>query len=426
MLQSSPHVAWAAGAASFVAEAPFAAGAEPTGDVEPQSGSANEDDDVTAACARALKSFVFIGGGSGVLISADGYVLSNFHVAGTSTKWAVQTSDGKSRIAELIGVEPFGDLALLKIMDAAGLPFAELGDSDALRIGQAVVAVGNPFVLGSLDKNPTVTLGIISAIHTFQDEYSDAIQTDARINPGNSGGPLFTLDGKLVGINGKIATRFGTRHNTGIGYAIPSNQIARFLPGLKEGGVVPRATILGLQFDSHQQPGAGVRLAGVDPDTTALKICLEQGDVIESISGTQTPSLPRFFGVLWGFPGGVEAELGVVSSNGERRSIKLTLDKREIPKELTYMFDTWVGLELYTPRDREGAGVRGVSSKGPAEAAGIKDGDIILAFDGTKVVSHKQFIELKNKKRPGTQVKIELEREGKKVEVVLTLQRRRR
>jgi len=173
-----------------------------------------------AVCERVKPAYVFFGNGSGVCISADGWVLTNFHVSGDRNGQTVRMTGGKRYTADVVGFDPNGDIALCKIKDARELPFCELGDSDQLQVGQYVIAVGNPFLLGSGSWEPSIAFGIVSALHRYMDNpgYFDAIQTDAQINPGNSGGPLITLDGKVVGINGRIdIKRFMNRVNTGIG-----------------------------------------------------------------------------------------------------------------------------------------------------------------------------------------------------------------
>ncbi|HLG42910.1 MAG TPA: trypsin-like peptidase domain-containing protein, partial [Planctomycetota bacterium] len=153
---------------------------------------------------KVRPAYVFIGGGSGVCISKDGWVLTNHHVAGpTGREWEVRFTGGKTYNGRVIGHDPLHDISLIKLDTNDALPFAELGDSDALQIGQHVIAVGNPFMLGTgeggqptpggrgrTDGNwdPTITFGIVSALHRHQDAYSDAIHTDCQINPGNSGG----------------------------------------------------------------------------------------------------------------------------------------------------------------------------------------------------------------------------------------------
>ena len=138
---------------------------------------------------RLARAYVFIGGGSGVLISADGLMLTNHHVAGASRRWQVRVGTQLYQ-ADVLGSDPRGDIMLLQLRAARDLPFIAFADSDALVVGQRVIALGNPFGTAEATGEPTVTTGIISALHRFQGSYSDAIQTDAPINPGNSGGPL--------------------------------------------------------------------------------------------------------------------------------------------------------------------------------------------------------------------------------------------
>ena len=181
------------------------------------------------------------GGGSGVLISADGYALSNFHVtrgAGEFMKCGLK--DGRLYDAVIVGIDPTGDVALIKMLGRDDFPFVPFGDSDALRMGDWVYALGNPFLLAT-DFHPTVTYGIVSGTHRYQYpagtflEYTDCIQVDASINPGNSGGPLFNSAGELVGINGRGSFEKRGRVNSGAGYAISINQIAHFIDHLKSG-----------------------------------------------------------------------------------------------------------------------------------------------------------------------------------------------
>jgi S1-C subfamily serine protease len=189
------------------------------------------------------------GGGSGVLISPDGYALTNFHVAmPTGPAMKCGLTDGKLYDAVLVGLDPGGDVALIKLLGRDDFPAAELGDSDQVRVGQWAYVVGNPFLLAD-DFKPTVTYGIISGIHRYQYpagtllEYADCLQTDAAINPGNSGGPLFNAEGRLIGINGRGSFEKRGRVNVGVGYAISIDQIKRFLGGLKSGRLVDHASL---------------------------------------------------------------------------------------------------------------------------------------------------------------------------------------
>ena len=153
------------------------------------------------------------GGGSGVLISADGYAISNYHVtSGSGSFMKCGLSDGKLYDAVIVGIDPTGDIALIQLQGRTDFSFAIPGDSDQVQVGQEVLALGNPFLLAS-DFTPTVTYGIVSGVHRYQYpantflEYTDCIQIDASINPGNSGGPLFDIEGRWIGINGRASFR---------------------------------------------------------------------------------------------------------------------------------------------------------------------------------------------------------------------------
>ena len=194
-------------------------------------------------------AFVSVGGGSGVIISSDGYILTNHHVTRGIPKWLVISPGGVVHRADLVGYDSIGDIALLKILKGKNLPYVELGDSDKIQPGQAIFALGNPWGLAGPEGHPTLTFGIISAINRFQGGYGDCFQIDAPINPGNSGGPTFDFQGRLLGINGQIRPRFGRRTFSGVGLAIPINQIKNFLPLLKKGGEVGHGILpKGLKF----------------------------------------------------------------------------------------------------------------------------------------------------------------------------------
>ena len=194
-----------------------------------------------AAIAKASKSAVAVfanggnGGGSGVVISPDGYALTNFHVvqpAGNYMKCSL--NDGRLYDAVIVGIDPTGDVAVIKLEGRNDFPVATLADSDQVKVGDWCFAVGNPFLLAT-DFQPTVTYGIVSGTHRYQYpagtllEYADCIQTDAAINPGNSGGPLYDANGDLIGVNGRGSFEKRGRVNVGVGYAISINQIKHFL-----------------------------------------------------------------------------------------------------------------------------------------------------------------------------------------------------
>src|SRR5262245_40495480 len=178
------------------------------------------------------------GGGSGVLISKDGYALTNFHVVqGAGPVMLCGLPDGALYDAVLVGLDKVGDVALIKLLpkkEGADFPFTPMGDSDTVKAGDWSLAMGNPFLLAT-DFTPTVTFGLVSGVHRYQYpsgtllEYTDCIQIDTSINPGNSGGPLFNMAGEIIGINGRGSFEKRGRVNSGVGYAISINQIKNFL-----------------------------------------------------------------------------------------------------------------------------------------------------------------------------------------------------
>lgn len=340
---------------------------------------------------KVLPAYVFLDGGSGVLISADGYFLTNHHVIRNKTK-ALVRSNGKDYEAKTIGVDAEGDIALLKMDSVAKMPFLEFADSDALHVGQQVFAIGNPFDTADVSDDPTVTTGIISALHRFENNYTDAIQTDAAVNPGNSGGPLVTLDGKLAGINGLIETKFGNAANTGVALAIPAKQIERFLPKLKAAGgkTVHHGSIRGLNKEFIKQMSMdaftddaegsmrnGAEVKTVSPGSPAEKLGLKAGDKIVKIDTYPLLNFYRFIGVINTYPAGSEIKL-TYERNGETKTAVATLEESTPGK---------LGVEMEIPTLARAASVMPptvakVEPDGAAAKAGIKPGDLILAING--------------------------------------------
>ncbi len=266
-----------------------------------------------AVVARVAPTVVAIfarggrGGGSGVLISADGYALTNFHVTrGAGTFMKCGLDDGRLYDAVIVGNDPTGDVALIKLLGREDFPHATLGNSDALRVGDWTFAMGNPFLLAT-DFHPTVTYGIVSGLHRYQYpagtilEYTDCIQVDASINPGNSGGPLFSAGGLLVGINGRGSFEKRGRVNSGAGYAISINQIKLFMDHLRSGRIVDHAT-LGATV-STREDGAVV-VDGILDASEAYRRGLREGDEIVSLAGRPIRSVNQFKNILGIYPKG--------------------------------------------------------------------------------------------------------------------------
>jgi len=259
-----------------------------------------------APAVLAIFSPTGAGGGSGVVISPDGYALTNFHVAqpcGKALKCGMP--DGKVYDAVIVGIDPVGDVALVKLFGRDDFPCAELGDSDTVAQGDPCMVMGNPFLL-ALDFQPTVTCGIISGVHRYQYpagtilEYADCLQTDASINPGNSGGPLFDQQGRVIGINGRASFEKRGRVNVGVGYAISINQIKNFLGHLRSGRIVDHAT-LGARVATED--GRAV-VADVLEDCDAYRRGLRYGDEIVRFGGRLIHSANAFQNALGIFPKG--------------------------------------------------------------------------------------------------------------------------
>lgn len=285
--------------------------AEPTlAPLDVPTGVAATEDERIAAIARATAATVAIfdsagqGGGSGVIVSPDGFVLTNFHVvAGSGPALKCGLPDGVLYDAVLVGIDPVGDLALVQLLGRDDFPVADIGDSDTVAAGDWAFAAGNPFLLAD-DFTPTVTYGIVSGVRRYQYpagtllEYTDCIQTDAAINPGNSGGPLFDADGQLIGINGRGSFEKRGRVNVGVGYAISINQAMRFLALLKSGRIVDHAS-LGATVSTEDD---GVTVDDILESSDAFRRGLRYGDQIVRFAGREITSANALLNVLGVFP----------------------------------------------------------------------------------------------------------------------------
>jgi len=299
--------------------------------VDPAVGKAESERIAAMAKARdpvlAIFSAAGAGGGSGVVISADGYALTNFHVAkpcGDAMKCGMP--DGRLYDAVIVGIDPVGDVALIKLFGRDDFPRAELGDSDRVRVGDPCFAMGNPFLLAS-DFHPTVTHGIISGVHRYQYpsgtllEYADCLQTDASINPGNSGGPLFDAQGCLIGINGRASFEKRGRVNVGIAYAVSINQIKNFLGHLKGGQIVDHATLGALVgFDADRR----VVVTDILETSDAYRRGLRYGDEIVSLGGRVIDSPNALKNVVGTFPKGWRVPLSF-RRDGKRQDVLVRL-----------------------------------------------------------------------------------------------------
>ncbi|MCD4706547.1 MAG: DegQ family serine endoprotease [Candidatus Sabulitectum sp.] len=330
--------------------------------------------------------------GSGVIISPEGLIVTNNHVAGDADELLVVLSNGDEVEAKLIGADPRSDLALIQIEYDENLPAISLGSSDDLRVGEWVLAIGSPFAL-----RQTVTQGIVSYLGrdgVGLADYESYIQTDAAINPGNSGGALVNLDGELIGVNTAIASRTGGYQ--GIGFAIPVNTVKNVVDDLLQHGEVRRgwlgvsiqpvtAEIAG-QF--NLQDNTGVLISDVLPDSPAENSGLLRGDVVISVNGNRFNSINDFRNKIADMDPGSESEL-VVVRDGRERTITVELGSREEdPATVVSNLENDYGWQLSELTEElalrigagntEGVVVLNVLPGSPASAAGVQPGDLIL------------------------------------------------
>lgn len=268
--------------------------------------------------------------GSGYIISPDGYIVTNDHVAGNASEITVTLTDGSHYKAEIVGTDPTSDICLLKI-DGDNLPYLELGNSDDVIIGEWVIALGNPFGLFELNDKPTVTVGVISATGMNLEPinnryYINMIQTDAAINGGNSGGPLVNSLGQVIGMNTLIFTAGGVQGNIGLGFAIPINKIKRIVTELKENGKIDRDFQIGMSIQSIDEGIAryydlkstkGVIVTRVVPNSPADNAGIKTGDIILEVEGYKINNENTIFGVFQEFRVGQTITLKILRDNSE-------------------------------------------------------------------------------------------------------------
>ncbi len=275
--------------------------------------------------------------GSGYIISPDGYIVTNDHVAGNASRITVTLTDGISYDAKLIGSDPVSDIALLKI-DGDNFPYVEPGNSDEIIIGEWAIALGNPFGLFEVNDKPTVTVGVISAtgmnLEPISDRYYlNMIQTDAAINGGNSGGPLVNSLGEVIGMNTLIFTA-GSQGSIGLGFAIPINKVKSIIEELKDKGKIDRNFEIGMRIQSIDESIAkyynlertkGVIITKIYPRTPSDKAGLQVGDIILKINDFQINNDNTIFGVFYEFRTGQEIDI-VIFRDDEELHKKMILE----------------------------------------------------------------------------------------------------
>ena len=335
--------------------------------------------------------------GTGFIIDPSGIIVTNNHVAGKADQITVTLTDGRKLPARLLGVDEKTDVALLKVESDKPLPYVTFGDATKVRVGQPVMAVGNPFGLGG-----TVTTGIVSARgrDLQSGPFDDYIQTDAAINQGNSGGPLFDIDGKVIGINTAIFSPSGG--NIGLGFAIPSSLAEPVVAQLREHGLVERG-LLGVQIqpvtaevaDSLSLGSAsGALVAEVTPDSPALAAGIKSGDVITSIDGKSIITVRDLTRTIAGAQPGSTVKIGLWR-DGKEMTLPAKLGDSEPAKQAKAETNSpeaneprsfGVLLAPITPEARQeldlkdsvkGALIAAVEPGGPADDLGLQAGDVL-------------------------------------------------
>lgn len=352
---------------------------------------------------RQQKPQIAQGFGSGVILSEDGYIVTNNHVIEDAQKIKVILNDKREFDAELIGTDPSTDVALLKI-DAKNLQFLTYGSSDKLRIGEWVLAVGNPFNLTS-----TVTAGIVSALgrnlRINDDQYSIEayIQTDAAVNPGNSGGALVNQEGKLVGINSAIASQTGSY--TGYSFAVPVSIVKKVVDDLKEFGEVQRA-LIGVNISDVNAEIAekldlgkveGVYVAGVPDNGAASEAGIEIDDVITSVDNVAVKNSAELQERISQYRPGDDVKVVVIRNNKEKQ-FTVTLRNKNGDTQIVRDITTVLGAEFEpaTNRDKQNLEIRnGIKitnlNKGKLKEAGLKEGFIITTVNKKPIFEVNDF-----------------------------------
>lgn len=273
--------------------------------------------------------------GSGFLISPDGYIITNDHVAGNATEITVTLTNGTHHQARIVGTDPISDICLIKI-EGSNFPYIDLGNSENIIIGEWAIALGNPFGLFDLNDKPTVTVGVVSALGMNLEPidnryYLNMIQTDAAINGGNSGGPLVNSIGEVIGMNTLIFTAGGSRGNIGLGFAIPINKVRKIVSELKEKGSIDRDFQIGMSIQTIDEGIAryynlsssrGVIVTRVTPNSPADKSDIRVGDIIIEIEGFRINNENTTYGVFQEF------------RTNQTITLKIVRDDKELTKRM--------------------------------------------------------------------------------------------
>lgn len=345
--------------------------------------------------------------GSGVIVEADGHILTNDHVVNGAQEIHVDLNDGRTLSAKLVGADALSDLAVLKV-DASNLPVLSLGDSDKVRVGDVCLAIGNPLGIGE-----TVTNGIISAkgrtTGLSDGSFQDFLQTDAPINKGNSGGALVNTAAELIGINSEIISTTGA--SIGLGFAIPSNMARNVMNQLIHGGKVRRGelgiTIQPLTSDLaaalHLKDTQGVLISSVVANGPAQKAGIRSGDVVTALNGTPIHDPNSFRNVIAGTPPGTDVALTIMR-DGQQQQMKVKLEELQPGQQnaqnggpggpsagqlgITVQPVTpAIAAQLNLPSNTQGLVVVSVDPAGAAAESGLQSGDVIVQVNRQAVRS---------------------------------------
>ena len=354
------------------------------------------------------------GVGSGVIVTQDGYILTNNHVVENADKVHITLDDGREFDAKVVGTDPKSDLAVVKV-DATGLPYIQLADSDKIEVGDVTLAIGNPFGVGQ-----TVTSGIVSATGRAMglgpEYYEDFIQTDAAINPGNSGVALIDAEGRLIGINTAILSRSGG--NNGIGFAVPVNLAKNVMEQLIQNGRVVRGFLgvniqtmdpaLAKQFNMKDSKGALV--AEVTPNSPAAKAGLKSGDVIVEFNSKPVQDSRHLKLAVGATAPGTKAPVKILRDGSSK---ELTVTLKELPSDQLAKkdngsandtdalngvtvadIDSNMRQQFDIPRDLKGAVVTDVDQDSASYAAGLRPGDVVTEIDRKPVTNAEEAVKL--------------------------------
>ncbi len=360
--------------------------------------------------------------GSGCIIDKRGYILTNEHVVSGADKITVTLSDGRKFDGKVMGSDKKSDLAVINI-DASGLPVMPLGNSDLVQTGEWVAAIGNPFGYIVDSPKPTVTIGVVSALHrslpSSKSGYLDLIQTDAAINPGNSGGPLCDLKGNVIGINVAIFSTSGGHQ--GIGFAIPINLAKKIMDDLIKGkkitypwlGIVGQGITEDLSSYFGLKDQKGILVAQIVKESPAFKAGLKEGDIIVKFDGVDVDSMKDLLVKINNTPVGKRVNILMIR---DKTKIPLMIDIGEMPSEEEMarmegkaleeeheVVAEWRGMQTFPItqdlaarldiRDREGVIVVNVIPRSPAYFAGLRPGDIIMRINNKEIGTIEDYKE---------------------------------